>query len=215
MQCVYRDDQYQTAQTQTMNVQHEINKKNLEVRIITDKRNQDKHEQKTLEDSKRAIKNKELEFAKLKEENKNAMIKFEVAQRDRLEQSKRANAKSIEEMEMRFEKEKQQNGLNMSEIDKQRELITQRANGKLYRLGKTQDMSRVSKKFDVQTKKENWDLQKTKMSDKKYDLHLRQNLIKSVYQNLNYQTEFNFNSNDGENCLVKMIDTLIAEQSKV
>lgn len=118
-------------------------------------------------------------------------------------------------MEEAFEKEKLDNQLNIEKLAKERELIEKRAKGRLYRLGRTQDQSRVNKKFDVQLKKENWDVQKTKMSDKKYDLHLRQDLIKNVYRNLNYQTEFNFNSNDGEDCLVKMIDTLIKEQSKV
>lgn len=78
MQCVYRDDQYQIAQTQSMNVQHEIAKKQLEVRVITDKRNQDKHEQKTLEDSTRNIRNKELELEKAIKDNRNAFAKYEI-----------------------------------------------------------------------------------------------------------------------------------------
>lgn len=80
MQCVYRDDQYQIAQTQTMKVNHKISKKALAIKVITDKRNQDKHQQKTLEDSSRKIKNKDLEFEKLQQEIKIAYKEFEMAQ---------------------------------------------------------------------------------------------------------------------------------------
>jgi uncharacterized membrane protein YqiK len=77
MQCVFRDDQYQIAQTQTMNFNHEIAQKKLDVKVITDKRNQDKHQKKTLEDSTRSIKNKELEFERLQNEIKVAFKNFE------------------------------------------------------------------------------------------------------------------------------------------
>lgn len=78
MQCVYRDDQYQIAQTQTMTVNHEIAKKRLAIKMVTDKRNQDKHETKTLEDSARAIVNKELQLEKLKQDNSIAFRRFEI-----------------------------------------------------------------------------------------------------------------------------------------
>jgi len=165
MQCVFRDDQYQIAQTQMMNVNHEIAQKKLQVKIITDKRNQDKHEKKTLEDSARSIRNKELEFDRVKQDIKISFKNFENSQNEYLAQKKRENAKSIKQMLTSFDKERASNQLTLTEKEKQRELIEQKAKGQIYRLEKNQGLQRDQKQFEIDKKKADWDVQKTKVND--------------------------------------------------
>lgn len=59
------------------------------------------------------------------------------------------------------------------------------------------------------------DLQKTKINEPRYALSLRQNLIQRVFTDLHYSSSFNYQSNDGKDCMVDTIDNLIASQSKV
>lgn len=65
LQCEFRDDQKSKATTEKLKVDFEIAKKRLEIKSITDKRNQDKHEKKSKADSEIAIKNKEMEHKKI------------------------------------------------------------------------------------------------------------------------------------------------------
>lgn len=51
LQCEFRDDQKSKATTEKLKVDFEIAKKNLEIKAITDKRNQEKHSTKTKADS--------------------------------------------------------------------------------------------------------------------------------------------------------------------
>lgn len=62
MQCEYRDDQYQLAQIQMINNNDSIARKKLEIKEIADKRNQEKHETKTLADSQIQIRNKKQDL---------------------------------------------------------------------------------------------------------------------------------------------------------
>jgi hypothetical protein len=156
-----------------MNVNHEISKKRLEVKMITDKRNQDKHEKKTLEDSDRAIKNKELEHQKVIQDIKIQFKNFNNSQNEHLENQKRSNAKQITQMLNNFDRDKAQNKLTLSEHKKQRELIEQKAKGKLYRQEKDQSLGLDRTKFAIDRKKDDWNVQKTKVNDQRYALHLR------------------------------------------
>lgn len=52
-----------------MELTHEVSKEKAEVRIVADKRNQDKHEVKTLADSALAIQRKKQELEKAKRDN--------------------------------------------------------------------------------------------------------------------------------------------------
>lgn len=94
--------------------------KRLEIKKITDRRNQDKYETKTLADSTISIKNKELEYKKLLEDQKNQFKHFEVQQTERQNTAKRANDSKLNDMHINEEKYKDQVQADINYEDKNR-----------------------------------------------------------------------------------------------
>lgn len=47
------------------------------------------------------------------------------------------------------------------------------------------------------------------MKDKNYVQEMKQNVVTAVYQNINSDSTFNFQTSDGKDCIISTIDNLM------
>lgn len=92
LQSNFRYEQYRQAEILKMKLGHEVTCQQNTVRLEVDKRNQSKHEVRTLEDSALAIQRKDLEFERIKSNHNLNQKKFVMEQSNRLNDQKRAVA---------------------------------------------------------------------------------------------------------------------------
>jgi hypothetical protein len=76
-------------------------------------------------------------------------------------------------------------------------------------LEKNQALQTKTKQQQLDFKQQDFDLIREKMKDKNYVQEMKQNVVTAVYQNIDNNSEFNFQTSDGKDCVIGTIDSLM------
>jgi hypothetical protein len=209
LQCVFREDQNLQATSNRIEVDHEIKAKQQEQYNVQNKREQDTYETKTVDDSSRGIVRKDQEFTKTQKNNTTAYRKYKIAQDERDQQNNRTVKLREQEYHEEYNSAEQRTKLEVNEKAKVKEYNKIKDQEEITQLEKNQALQTKTKQQQLDFKQQDFDLIREKMKDKNYVQEMKQNVVTAVYQNIDNNSEFNFQTSDGKDCVIGTIDSLM------